>query len=176
MFYSNTNPSLFLQIMARKCRNKFVKFQLVLHFNKPSVFLPSVSVGVQFQFIGTDNFISANIFIVCNNIIAVSCMYLTLFTCTLKGAFNCHQLLPLKYWHWQLCQMQYYILLAPTTISDTLLFQLIIAKLPSQKVVLVTLLEFTHTSCWIWWGPVASMGKITGRCLPPPYKSSAQVI
>ena len=61
-------------------------------------------------------------------------MYLTLFICTLEGAFNCHQLLPLKYWCWQICQMQYCILLASTTISDTILFQLIIAKLPSQKV------------------------------------------
>ena len=32
-------------------------------------------------------------------------VYWTLFTCTLEGAFNCHQQLPLKYWHWQLCQM-----------------------------------------------------------------------
>ena len=87
-----------------------------------------------FQFIGTNNFVSANIFIVGDNIIVVSCMYLTLFACTLKGTFNCHQLLALKYWHWQLFQIQYYILLAPTTISDTILFQLIIAKLLSQKV------------------------------------------
>ena len=29
---------------------------------------------------------------------------------------------------------QYYILFSPTTISDKILFQLIIAKLPSQKV------------------------------------------
>ena len=55
-----------------------------------SVFLPSVSLGVQFQFIGTDNFVGANIFIVGanifivgNNIIVVSCMYLTLFMCTM---------------------------------------------------------------------------------------------
>ena len=59
---------------------------------------------------------------------------LNMFTCTLEGAFNCHQQLPLKYQHWQLCQMQYYILLAPTTILDTILFQLIIAKLLGQKV------------------------------------------
>ena len=46
-----------------------------------SVFLPSVSVGVQFQFIGTDNFVSANIFIVGanisivgNNVTVVSCI------------------------------------------------------------------------------------------------------
>ena len=82
-------------------------------YRTESVFPPSVSVGVWFQFTGTDNFVSANIFIVSANIfivgdnfIVVSCMYLTLFTCTLKGAFNC----------------QYYILLAPTTVSDTILF------------------------------------------------------
>ena len=84
-------------------------------------------------------------------------VYWTLFTCTLEGAFNCQQQLPLKYWHWQLCQMHYYIALAPTTISD-ILFQLIIAKLLGKKFVLVALLEFTHASCWIWWGTVASMG------------------
>ena len=46
-------------------------------------------------------------------------------------AFNYHQQLPLQYC--QSCWIHYYMLLATTTISDTILFQLIIAKLTSQN-------------------------------------------
>ena len=51
-------------------------------------------------------------------------VYWILFTCSLEGAFNCHHQLPLQYWHWQLCEMQCYMLLAPTAIPDTILAQI----------------------------------------------------
>ena len=57
--------------------------------------------------------------------------------------------------------MQYYMLLAPSTIEEPILFQLIIAQ--SKSLFLVVLLELTHASWWIWWKPVTSTGQITGR-------------
>ena len=94
-----------------KCLNRLISLPVSRNTNYTSVLIHSVSVGVKFQL-----------------------TKLTLFTCTLGGTFSYHQQLPLQYWHWQLFQMQFYISLALTIILHTILFQLIIAKLPSQKV------------------------------------------
>ena len=54
----------------------------------------------------------------------------------LKRAFNCHQQLPLQYWHWH-CQTQYFWY-CHQQLSQT---QLTTAKLHSQKFILVWIVE-----------------------------------